>query len=291
MSLAPIILFVYNRLSHTKNTIEALKKNDIAAQSELFIFSDHPKDDKAKMGVEEVRRYIKTIAGFRNITVVERKDNLGLSGSVISGVTEVVKKYGKVIVVEDDLITSPFFLGYMNDALLFYENNEKVISICGYMYPVKNKLPETVLFRVPDCWGWGTWEKGWDLFEQDANKLLDGLKARGLTRQFDLDGAYGFTRMLEKQAKGKIDSWAIRWYASSFLRGKLSLYPRKSLANNIGHDSSGINCRCNRAYDVTVSQSRVSVENIPLEEDKLLLNEVRSFFKGLHPGIFNLITK
>jgi len=291
MSLAPIILFVYNRPSHTKDAIEALKKNDIAGESELFIFSDYPKNNKAKMEVEKVRRYIRTITGFKSITAIERNVNFGLSASVISGVTEVVKKYGKVIVMEDDLITSPFFLGYMNDALLFYENNEKVVSICGYMYPVKNKLQETVLFRIPDCWGWATWERGWDLFEQDANKLLDSLKARGLTRQFDLDGAYGFTRMLEKQARGKVDSWAIRWYASSFLKGKLSLYPHKSLVNNIGHDSSGINCRLNRAYGVNVSQNRVSVENITLEEDKLALDQIRSFFRGLRPGIFNLITK
>ncbi len=291
MSLAPVILFVYNRLIHTKNTIETLKKNGIAAESELFIFSDYPKNNKAKAEVEEVRKYIKTIVGFKNITVIERSGNLGLSGSVISGVTEVVKKYGKVIVLEDDLILSPFFLEYMNDALLFYENNEKVLSICGYMYPVKNKLQETALFRIPDCWGWATWERGWDLFEQDANKLLESLNTRGLRRQFDLDGAYGFTRMLEKQAKGKIDSWAIRWYASSFLKGMLSLYPHRSLINNIGHDSSGINCRLSRVYNVNVSQDRVFVGSIPLEENRLVLNEIRSFFKGLHPSIFNLISK
>lgn len=136
--LAPIVLFVYNRKDHTEQTIEALKKNDLAIESDLFIYSDATKNDVNSDAVKEVREYIKTINGFKSITIVERKNNMGLAKSVVSGVSEIVNKYGKVIVLEDDLITAPQFLRYMNKNLENYEKVEDVISIHGYNYPIKN---------------------------------------------------------------------------------------------------------------------------------------------------------
>ena len=239
MSTAPIALFAYNRPDHVRRTVEALQRNAGAVTSDLHVFSDAPRNPAAAEGVALVRDYIRRIDGFGTVEIVERERNLGLARSIVDGVTRLCHARGKVIVVEDDLITSPSFLGFMNDALAFYEGDSRVISIHGYCYPIAD-LPETFFLRGADCWGWATWKRGWDLFEPDGRKLLIELRRRSLTDDFDFDGSYPYTRMLEDQTHGKNESWAIRWYASAFLLNKLTLYPGSSLVQNIGADGSGI---------------------------------------------------
>ena len=150
--MIPIILFVYNRPWHTRQTVKALQKNELAGRSDLFIFSDGPKDEQTEKAVQKVREYIHTIDGFQTVTIREREENWGLANSIIDGVTQIVNEYGRVIVLEDDLMTSPFFLRYMNDALNLYECEEKVISIHGYIYPLSEKLPSTFFLRGTDYW-------------------------------------------------------------------------------------------------------------------------------------------
>ncbi len=140
--LAPIVLFVYNRPEHTRRTVESLIKNSLADKSSLFVFSDGAKSDKDSKSVEEVRNYIRTIKSFNKIEITEREKNFGLANSVISGVTEVIESFGKVIVLEDDMISSPFFLKYMNEVLNIFENEQRIFSVTGYTFPVK--IPETV---------------------------------------------------------------------------------------------------------------------------------------------------
>jgi hypothetical protein len=283
--LAPVALFVYNRLWHTQQTVEALKRNEPAAESELFVFSDGPRTEADREKVRAVREYLKTIDGFKEVTVIERDRNLGLAQSIITGVTGIVNRYGKIIVLEDDMVTSPYFLRFMNEALEFYKDEAKVISIHGYIYPVKARLPETFFLRGADCWGWATWKRGWDLFEPDGRKLLNELRARKLTHGFDFDGAYGYTRMLEEQIKGKNDSWAIRWYASAFLQDKLTLYPGRSLVCNIGADASGTHCGISTMYDTEVTGKPVSIESILLAEDPIARKEIGCFLKYAAPGL------
>ncbi len=244
MELAPIVLFVYNRLWHTQKTIEALQKNELASKSELFIYADGAKSKKSSTQVLEVRNYIKKVDGFSKVTIIERDKNWGLANSIIDGVTQIVNKYESVIVLEDDLVTSPFFLRYMNSALELYKDNNEVISIHGYQYPLKHSqnLPNTFFIKGADCWGWSTWMRGWDLFESDGQKLLDELKFRGLQKETDFNNSFGYTKMLKDQIKGKNNSWAIRWYMSAFLKNKLTLYPKQSLVQNIGFDGSGSHC-------------------------------------------------
>ena len=153
---APIALFVYNRPGHTQQTVEALLKNELAMESDLFIFSDAAKSSEIEVKVNAVREFIKSISGFRSLTIIERESNLGLANSIIDGVTNLCNEYGQVIVLEDDLVTSPFFLKYMNDGLNYYRDEEQVISIHGYIYPFDAKLPETFFLRGADCWGWAT---------------------------------------------------------------------------------------------------------------------------------------
>jgi len=243
MNVAPIALFVYNRLKHTRQTVEALAKNELAADSELFVFSDGPRSEADRHTVQEVREYLKSITGFKTVTVTEREKNYGCARSIVGGITEVVNKYGRIIVVEDDIVTAPYFLRFMNDALEFYRDEEKVVCIHGYLYPVKANFPETFFLRGTDIWGWATWKRGWDLYEADGLKLLNELQAKKLTRAFDFDGYFGYTRMLKAQSKGMINTWDVQWSASAFLHGKLTLFPGRSLVRNIGYDSSGTHLR------------------------------------------------
>jgi hypothetical protein len=265
--LAPITLFVYNRLNHTRQTVEALLRNELAAESEFFVFSDGPRSETDREKVLAVRSYLKTINSFKKVAVIERDKNFGLAESIIAGVTEIVNRYGRIIVLEDDMVTSPYFLKYMNDALEIYKDEEKVISIHGYIYPVRDKLPETFFLRGADCWGWATWKRGWDLFDPDGRKLLEQLQKRNLTRTFDFESAYGYTKMLKNQVQGKNNSWAIRWYASAFLKDKLTLYPGRSLVLNIGNDASGTHCDATDIFDTYISEKKITIAKIPIIED------------------------
>lgn len=263
---APIALFVHNRPEHTRRVLDALRSNELASESDLIVFSDGPRTADAKVSVEEVRALIRRIDGFRSVTIRESAQNKGLAKSIIDGVTEVCREHGRIIVLEDDLITSPWFLRYMNDALVEYALDERVISVHGYAFPVDEQLPETFFLRGADCWGWATWKRGWDLFEQNGKKLLEELRRRKITREFDLDGAYPYVRMLEDQIAGKKDSWAIRWHASAYLADRLTLYPGTSLVQNIGNDRSGTHSGKTAEFLVDLARSRTSVVRIPLEE-------------------------
>src|SRR5437879_5375115 len=183
--LAPIALFAYRRLDHARRTIEALLANAEAASSDLIIFADAASTEAAEHEVAAVRRYLRGVSGFASVTIVERERNLGLANSIIAGVTEVIQENDRVIVVEDDVVTSPFFLRYMNEALEYYKDDERVASIHGYVYPIKQSLPESFFLRGADCWGWATWRRGWGLFNPDGRYLLSELHRRGLAEEFD----------------------------------------------------------------------------------------------------------
>jgi glycosyl transferase family 2 len=279
--LAPIALFVYNRLEHTERTVTSLQANDLAPKSDLLIFSDGAKNQVAAATVQQVRRYIWGIGGFRSVSIVERERNLGLANSIIAGVTQVVSQHGRVIVLEDDLVTSPHFLRYMNDALTYYCNDERVISIHAYSPPVSEALPETFFLRGADCWGWGTWARGWSLFESDGDILLSELRKRGLGRLFDFNHSYLYMKMLEDQIAGENDSWAIRWYASAFLRDKLTLYPGISLVSNIGNEGSGFHGSRDKSFDVTVANRMVSVGRTEVMHSEVAFRAFANFFASL----------
>jgi hypothetical protein len=281
MICAPITLFVYNRLDHTRRTVDSLKRNILAKDSDLIIFSDASKSEDQSKKVDDVRRYIYQIVGFKSITIFEREINYGLAKSIIDGVTSVVNKYGRIIVLEDDIETSPYFLTYMNEALDKYLHNNRVISIHGYVYPVKKYLPETFFLLGADCWGWATWKRGWDLFNPNGQYLLDELIRQKLTHKFDYNGTYPLFKMLKGQILGKNDSWAIRWFASAFLEKKLTLYPGKSLVNNIGNDSSGTHCSTSSSFDVLLAEKKIQLEDIPVKVSRQAEAAFESYFNEL----------
>jgi hypothetical protein len=283
--LAPIVLFVYNRPEHTRMTVEALQRNRLAADSALFIFSDGPKSGSAE-AVAAVRSYLPTITGFKNVVIQQAETNKGLANSVIAGVTEIVNEYGEIIVLEDDMITSKFFLDYMNDGLELYEDNESVATIQAHMFPwAKTSLPDSYFLPSQGCWGWGTWKRAWDNFVADGAYLLKQIRDRKLSSAFDMDLSYPYTRMLKNQVKGKVDSWAIRWYATNFLLDMKGLYPRRTFVQNIGFDGSGVHCGESSdisALTAPLADSYKKLESIPIEIDPIIYN----YFKEYHRRVF-----
>lgn len=276
--LSPIVVFAYRRLDHLQATIEALKKNLLSNESDLIIYSDGAKSESEQVLVSELRNYIAGITGFKTLTIRCRVTNFGLSRSIIDGVGAVINDYGKAIILEDDMVTSPYFLHYMNEALTCFENDPRVISIHGYAYPTSIKLPEAFFLRGADCWGWGTWKRGWDVFNPNGRLLLGHLRSRGLVGEFDFDGAYPFSKMLADQIAGRNDSWAILWYASAFLANKLTLYPGNSLVANIGNDSSGTHCETSTRYDVQLGMNPIDLSGLPVGESKDGRDAFKAFF-------------
>ncbi len=265
---APILLFVFNRPTHVRQTVEALKRNALSANSDLFIYSDAARNEEEKEKVEEVRKYIHTITGFRRIEIIERENNWGLARSIIDGVTAQVNKFGKVIVMEDDLIVSPYFLQFMNDALEVYKDEDKVGHIQACDFTKDPSLPDTFLIKWTGSWGWATWDRAWKHFNPDGKELLKELQKRNLTYKFDFNGKYGYTRMLRRQIEGKNNSWAIRWNASLFLADMLSLNVGKSLVKNNGFDGTGTNCGGGGLYSSDLYMEMIEVKKItPITEN------------------------
>jgi GT2 family glycosyltransferase len=276
-NLSPIALFVYNRPEHTRRTISYLQQNLLADESRLFIFADAPKTEADKAKVDEVRQLIKEVTGFKSVKITERSKNLGLAESIISGVTQLVNDYGKIIVFEDDLLSSPYTLQYFNEALTRYEKEEKVMHIGAYMYNLENKvLQETFFFRAATSWGWATWARAWKEFEPDVDKLLRGFDKKKIER-FSIEGTMNFWKQLQGFKAGKNDSWAIRWYASIFLKGALTLNPSASLVNNIGNDGSGVHSNKEDMYAVNVARKPVTWFPTEIKEDEKAYQAIRSF--------------
>ena len=269
MCFAPILLFVYNRPSHTRRCIESVLKNSLASESHLFIYADGAKDESQQEAVNEVRSYIRSIQGFKQVTLIERNENWGLARNIIDGVTTQVNRYGKVIVLEDDLIVAPYFLQFMNDALETYKDEPKVGHIQACDFTQDPTLPETFLIKWTGSWGWGTWDRAWKHFNPNGKELLKKLEERKLTYTFDFNGKYGFTRMLRRQIEGKNNSWAIRWNASLFLEDILSLNVGRSLVQNEGFDGTGTNCGGGGLYSSNLHLNKLNVIRInPIEENQ-----------------------
>lgn len=269
MTPAPILLFVYNRPEHVRQCIASLQANELAAQSPLFIYSDAAKTPESREGVEQTRRFIHNIDGFASVTIIEREQNWGLARSIIDGVTTQVNSFGRVIVMEDDLIAAPYFLQFMNDALETYKDEPRVGHIQGCDFTQDTSLPDTFLIKWTGSWGWGTWDRAWKLFNPNGKELLQQLEERNLTHRFDFNSTYGYTRMLRRQIEGKNNSWAIRWNASLFLADILSLNAGRSLIRNTGFDGSGTNCGGGGLYDSTLWLNPLPVEKLsPIEENE-----------------------
>jgi len=276
---APIVLFTFNRPEHTRSTLESLAQNPEFSASPLFIYCDGERNDAEAAQVLQTRELVRNWSHSHK-TVIERDRNWGLANSIIDGVTRLCDDHGQVIVLEDDMVVSRHFLGYMNSALEKYRDDERIISVHGYSFPIAG-LPEAYFIKGASCWGWATWKRGWDLFEPDGQKLYDELLTRKLMYRFDVNGSYPYRRMLGDQIHGRVDSWAVRWYASALIHDKLTLYPGRSLVHNTGLDGSGSHCDDYDGFATNLSTTAINLDNLSVSEDEQALEAWRGYLKSL----------
>ena len=288
---APIALFAYNRIDHLSKTVDALRENTLASVSELYIFSDGARSPQDQIQVNHVRKFLKTITGFKKIHLIEAQANQGLANSIISGVTQLTDNFGKVIVLEDDIVTSKQFLQFMNDALNFYESEPRVMHISGYMFPIKNSADTETFFIVPTtCWGWGTWKRSWSRFNRDIQSIIPQFSEE-MIHDFNLNDSYDYFNQLVLNQKGILKTWAIFWHASVYLSKGLSLHPAQSYCFNIGHDGTGEHCSINNDFDVELSQTLVTQFETEIEESIIFRKKMEEFLIGLKPTLFSRVKR
>lgn len=280
--LAPICLFTYNRLSETIQTVEALQRNCLAPESKLFIFSDGAKDEKSSHKVEAVRQFLITIQGFKSVEIFESTMNKGLANSIISGVTQIIEQYGKIIVLEDDLITSPNFLDFMNQALDYYLGHPQIHSVSGYCLNLPSLInyPKDYYlgFRA-SSWGWGTWQDKWENIDWEV-KEYKNFKKNPLKQIQFMRGGSDMSQMLKSQMKGRIDSWAIRWCFDQFNKDMLTVFPSKSKIISIGFGENATHTKKTKRFLTSLddgAQRKFSFEENP-SLNKLLIREFRNKF-------------
>ena len=279
INLAPIALFTYKRLSHTKRTVEAIKANPLALSSHLFIFSDGPKNDKDQLEIEKVRLYLKTVTGFKSVKIIENEVNKGLAPSLIAGINQLFEEYDTIIVFEDDIVCSPHTLAFLNNCLDIYKDDQNVGMIHGHIETIPN-LPLLFFAANSGSLGWATWKRAWQEVNFDGPYLLKEIQKQHKEKLFDLGGAYPYMNMLKKQIAGKNSSWAVRVYASFFLKNILTLYPGKSYVQHIGYDS-GTHCtglvKPDKS-DGTIEALEDVAKRIPIVINHEASNKVRHFY-------------
>ena len=271
LNLAPIVLFVYNRPKHALQTIEALQKNHLASESELFIFCDGPRGEKDLAKIEEVHQIIDNVSGFKKVTVKKLALNRGLANSVLAGVGEIINKYGKVIVLEDDIITASNFLDFINESLEFYKDDKRIFSITGFNYPdyEKPKNYQNDLFFVQgrmSSWGWGSWKDRWnevDFAVKDFDVIKNNQK---IQKEFRKCGD-NFFEMLTNQMRGKVDAWDIQISWEMFKKKMSCVIPTNTLVKNIGFDTSGIHCHADSSMmDFNLENSTKKVNLVKFDD-------------------------
>lgn len=286
---APIVLFVFNRPSHTRQTLDALSANALADCSDLFVYADGARDAEELRQVEEVRDVVRCAQGFRSVTLIKRDGNVGLARNIIDGVTEVCARYGRAIVLEDDIVTSPHFLAFMNKALRAYEEEPRVWHVSGWNYPIDpTGLGDVFFWRAMNCWGWATWADRWAHFRRSPADLVARWDKTKIER-FNLDGAHDFWAQVEANLSGSMNTWAVFWYATIFERNGLCLNPARSLVSNIGHDGSGQHCSTSDIFSSTggstIPASLPMIEN----ESDVAVQRIRDFYRKMRVPLFSRI--
>lgn len=278
---AAVAYFAFNRPRHTALTLDALARNQRAASTNLYIFVDGPRNSAEALVVAEVVKLAGAANGFRNVSVHISSDNQGLYRSVTQGVSRVLDETGSVIVVEDDLMTSPFFLTYMNDALDRYANASQVGCIHAYSPPI-NMLPEYYFMKGGDCWGWATWADRWKLLNHDSKALIYGILDHGLLN--DYLSIYGHHALAHLVARARLSnqSWASNWHASLFLAGKYTLHPGHSFVENIGNDGTGSHSSASDDFRTQLRTTYDGMDAIRIEHCKECARLIRNFMDGVH---------
>lgn len=284
---APILVFSYNRLDHFKETIENLKQCNLADQSDLIVYSDGFKNDSDKIIVEKIREYASSINGFKSVNLISLDRNYGLAANIIKGVSDVVNEYGKVIVLEDDLVVSNQFLQFMNKSLDRFQNSKEIWHISGWNYPIETMgLPKLIPLRIMNCWGWATWKDRWDYFEKNPLELIEKFD-KNMIKDFDVDNSGVFWSQILANHNGTINTWAIFWYATIYLNKGICINPLKSFVKNIGHDGSGTH-KSNEKEIYTQNFEYLDFKNEDfnlnnVQENELAIQRIKLFYKNIKP--------
>lgn len=286
MSLAPIVFFGFNRPDHTLRTLTALSNARLAADSILYIFLDGPKEGASpemQNRINEVRSVAASKKWCGTVEISVSSSNKGLFRSIVSGVTDIIARHGKVIVLEDDVLVSPGFLEYMNDALDFYANEPRVMHISGYSRPDLSGAgieDPTYFFFHTTCWGWATWKRAWDNFNPDPMAVMKKLRGNPKISLLNMDGTFEFYWGLKAISQRKFQSWNTIWHSVVFLNNGLSLHPKYSLVDNIGHDGSGTNCEAGELFRNEKLADKVPVTTIPLKLHEGARRKYNSLFRA-----------
>ena len=300
MPYAPVVVFVYDRLKHVEEALSALNGNDYAELTELFIFSDLYDENTAnRQEVMAVRKYIQKFSEncrFINVNIIMAKEHNGLAKSVISGVTDVINKYGKVIVVEDDLVTAKSFLRYMNEALDYYKDNKRVWSISGYSLPLfslRRCKSDVYAGYRGSSWGWATWKDRWDMTDWSVSDYAEFISSEQRMKEFNRGGE-DMSDLLTMQMEGKSDSWAIRWNYQQYKQNMVSIFPVRSQVKNMGWDGSGRNCGKSilKIYDTKISNFGEHIRFDDCEVDEKIMKETRrTYSKSLIQRLVVFVNK
>lgn len=280
-SLAPIVLFCFNRPAHLAQTIESLQQNVLAPESELIIYSDGPRNKSDEPLIAEVRAYLTKVEGFKRVTIIKSEQNNGLAASIIKGVSEVLSRFQKVIVLEDDMLSSPDFLVFMNDALNAFEHRNDIFSVSAYGPPISFPAGyKQDLYLAPraSSWGWGTWIGKWEKADWHVTAFPELTKDKTKRDQFTLGGE-DLWPMLVKQQKKVIDSWAIRWTYSQFINNAYGVYPVHSKIRNIGTDGSGTNFTFKTGYyGSEMSDNKIRID-ADIQPDREVIQAFADYYK------------
>jgi hypothetical protein len=276
--LAPIVLFVYARPQHTLQALESLAQNDLAKESELYIFADGAKPNANSLelqNIHQTRQIIRQTAWAGKVTIIEQSENLGTKQAIESGVSQLITQYGKIIVLEDDLVLSPYFITFMNQALDFYADNPKVMQINGYVPDFALDLPPNFFCAVPSSWGWATWARAWQYYNADTDALYQNLVTTQKLRSFNFTGVH--LDYLNKNRGGHWHIYSANWYASIFLEDGLCLSPNQSLVQNIGVDGSGEHCAPSEIHHIKKTADFMPLLPIPVIESQVFRCRLRAF--------------
>jgi hypothetical protein len=287
-NLTPVVLFVYNRPYQTEQVLASLAQNQEAKDTDLIIFSDAPKNPQHETKVKTVRTLIHSFSGFKSISIIETKENKGLSKSIIEGVTQIIEKYGKVIVLEDDCVVSPYFLNYMNDALIYYKDFQNIGSISGYTPPIQIPADyrQDVFFVPRICsMSWATWHDRWQSIDWQCSDFQSKHLNLSFTKAFNQSGTDLFNRLCREIRIGA-ESWATRFTYNQFIQGYYTVYPKYSYVNNIGHDGSGTHVEITNAFDVSLDKA-LENSNFALPDiDIRIIRLFCKFYSGRRIGSY-----
>jgi hypothetical protein len=280
MKMAPIVFFAFNRPEHTRRVLESLKNNKESESSELYVFIDGPRNEKEAEAIKNIVDIIKSKKWCHKIELTQRSDNRGCAKQVLDIVTRFCSDKGRIIVLEDDNLLSPFFLNFINTALERYQDEEKVSNVTGYMYPIRKLNMEAAFMRGGGGWGWGTWQRAWKDFEIDGNKLLKQIEEKSAEYEFNFHGAEDYVQLLKDHIQGKFGGWDIRWYATNFLKGRLTLYPTQSLVQNIGFDGTGAQTPNTRVYETKILNRAITEYPEIIEESDEMLKATIQYYNS-----------